>query len=54
MNFKENCKHFKSIYKEVKGIDGSIDRIKVGGRCIINKMVYGRRCLKDCEWFEPL
>jgi len=53
MIFKENCKHYKPIYKEVKGFAGSIDRIKVGGRCIINKMIYGRRCPKDCEWFEP-
>lgn len=50
-NYRDNCKHFRYIYKEVKGLNGSVDRMKVGGKCLIDRMVY-RKCPKDCNWFE--
>ena len=51
--YKDNCRHFRYIYKDERGIDGGVDRMKVGGKCLIDKIMVYRECSKSCKWFEP-
>ena len=49
--YKKNCKHFEQIYDDIPDIGNRVDRVKVGSKCRINKMVY-RECPKDDTCFE--
>lgn len=49
--YKDTCKHFRYFYKVVTGIDGSMNYVKAGGNCLIDKMV-NRECPKNENCFE--
>ena len=51
--YKDNCKHFRYIYKVITGIDGSMNHVKVRGNCLIDKMA-NRECPKDENCFEEV